>query len=329
MTLPFKRKYLSISILAVIIPVSLLTAFKITGIIPEPPTIVETIEMETVTLGFDRPFKDVKAPAIANGYVDENVLINVSMPSVEYCDQFSGDPSNGRDILFTSVWINATAFQGFVHSVEFSCEVDEISWICWIYDFHRDKFYNATLVEKKETINWIRLNFRVSSSPAAIYIPLDWIFFEGDGSVEHQLSLSVRTIYYNGTAYREVVIPLRIEVTRDIGNTFEEARVLEPSNILGSLDVGDRIDMYALTLQKGQTISITLIPPKDSDFNIYLYNQNREELANSTQRGNQVETITYTINETGTYYMKVEFVDWPGHKCEGIYQLKIEVLKVK
>lgn len=319
-----RKKWTIIALLSAIIPIGLLVGFELNQNESEF-AILGTSEVEAVTLGFDRPFKDVKAPAIANGYVDENVLINVSMSSIEYCEQ--GAVGN-RDCVETSLWINATAFQGFVHSVEFSCNVDEISWIMdGVYYYL--KMYNATVAEHNATINWMHYEFKISNSPAAIYMPLNWIYLEGDGNVDHQLSLSVRTIYYNGTAYREVVIPIRIEITRDVGNTFEEARVLEPSNILGSLDSCDRIDMYAMTLQKGQTISITLIPPKDSDFNIHLYNQNHEELANSTQKGNQTETITYTTNETGTRYIKVEFVDWPGHNCEGIYQLGIEVSEVK
>lgn len=320
-----RQKWLTISLLAVVIPIGLLATLRLTEVLREPQTIAETIEMETVTLEFDRPFKGVKAPAIANGYVDGNVLINVSMPSIQYSEQ--GAVGN-RDCVETNLWINATALQGFVHSVEFSCNVDDLSWIWWIYDPHRDRFYNATLIEQNETANWIQLSFKASNSPAAIPLLLDWIFFEGDGSADHQLSLSVSIVQYNGTAYRKVIIPLRIKITRDVGNTFEDAKLIVPSERIGSLDSVDRIDVYALHLQEGETINATLIPHKDSDFNLYLYNQNREELDRSSQRGNQTETITYPINETGTYYIKLELLDWPGHWGEGIYQLKIRILEV-
>jgi hypothetical protein len=327
MASPSSRKLLSLAALAIIIPISLLTTFKLTGIIPEPPTITETTETETVTLEFDRPFKGVKAPGLKNGYCDESVLVNVSTPPfIDYYDQLASPPSNGRNILLTSVWINASAFHGFVYSVEFSCNVDNVSWVTDGSEYYIN-VYNATVAEHDATVNRLYYKFRVSTSPTAIRIPLNWIYLDGDGSVDHQLSLSVCTVYYNGTAYREVIVPLIIRVVRDVGDTFEDAKLIESGETFGSLDTVDRADIYAINLEKNQTIFISLTMLEDTDFNLYLHNQNLQELAASAQLGNQMETITYTTNETGIYYVKIEFILWLGHKSDGTYQLKIEILE--
>jgi len=323
MALPSNRKWLSLAVLAIIIPISVLTTFKLTGIIPEPPTIAETIEMKTVTLEFDRPFKDVKAPPIVNSYVDENVLINVSTLSIEYGEQSA---FNNRDCVETSLWINTTAFHGFIYSAEFSCDVDNVSWVTDGYHYYIN-MYNATVAEHDATANRIYYKFRVSNSPVAVRIPLNWIYLDGDGSVDHQLSLSVCTVHYNGTAYREVIIPLMIRVIRDVGGTFEDAKMLELGETFGSLDTGDRSDIYAINLEKNQSVLMSLTLLWDSDFNLYLYDQNLQELAASAQLGNQTETITYAIDATGIYYVRIEFILWLGHKCDGMYQLKIEILE--
>jgi len=290
----------------------------------EPQTIAETIEMETVTLEFDRPVMHVKAPAIANGYVDENILVGVYTHSlVEYYPKRTEPPYYGRDTLDTAFWINASAFRGFVHSVEFSCSVDDESCITWHSKYFET--YNATVVEHNSTVNQLLFRLKALKPSLTVMIPLTWIFFDGDGSVEHQLRLNVHTVYYNGTAYREVVIPLRIKIARDVGNTFEDAKLIGPSESIGSLDSVDRIDVYALHLQEGETINVTLIPPKEANFNLYLYNQNHEELAKSDQAGNQTETITYIATQTEIYYITIEYQDWPAYTSRGIYQLKIEI----
>jgi hypothetical protein len=323
MTLSSSRRWLSLAVLAIIIPISVLTTFKLTGIIPEPQTIMETTEMETVALEFDRPLKDVKAPPMVNSYVDENVLINVSTLSVEYGEQSA---LNNRDCVETSLWINATAFHGFIYSFEFSCNVDNVSLVTDGYYYYIN-MYNATVAKHNAAANRIYYKFRVSNSPAAIRIPLNWIYLEGDGSVDHQLSLSVSTVHYNGTAYHEVIIPLRIKVTRDVGNTFEEAKLIELGETFGSLDMGDRADIYAINLEKNQTVLMSLTMLEDTDFNLYLYDQNLKELAASTRSEKEMETITYTTNATGIYYVKIEFVLWLDHKCDGMYQLEIEILE--
>jgi hypothetical protein len=53
MTFPSNRKWLSLTVLAIITPIGLLATFKLTGIIPEPPTTTEPIEKEAVTLNFN------------------------------------------------------------------------------------------------------------------------------------------------------------------------------------------------------------------------------------------------------------------------------------
>jgi hypothetical protein len=325
MTLPSKHKWISLTILAILIPTGLLAAFKLTGIIPEPPTIAQTIEKEVVTLKFDRPSKDVRSSPIANSYVDENVLINVSTSSIEYGEQSA---FNNRDCVEANLWINATAFHGFVYSFEFSCNVDNASSITDGYYYYIN-MYNTTVAEHNAAANRIYYKFRVSNSPAAIRIPLNWIYLEGDGSVDHQLSLNVSTVHYNGTAYHKVIIPLRINVTRDVGNTFEGAKMIGSGETLGSLDLGDRVDVYALHLSEGETINLTLIPAKEANFNLYLYNQNRVEIAKSCQEGNQTEAVTYKANQTGIYYIKLENLIWDEHWSTGIYQLKIEVFEAE
>jgi len=49
------------------------------------------------------------------------------------------------------------------------------------------------------------------------------------------------------------------------------------------------------------------------------------EVANSTLAGNTPESITYSAETAGTYYIKVRYIDWEGHKNNGIYTLKIEM----
>jgi hypothetical protein len=310
---------MTLTLVAIIIPVSLLTTFKITGIIKEPLKITHTIELDTVTLTFDRPSDYVTAPAITNGYVDENILVNASVPWVRSLEQGA---ENNRDMVEIRLWLNTTAFQGFLNSVEFSCYADNVSWVTNGYYYYL-KLYNATVSSHNATVNSVHYTFTVSN-PAAVYIPLVWTYLDNDGSVDHQLSFDIQAIYYNGTAYCEVVIPLRIEITRDVGNTFEEAKMMTFGDIIGSIGPADSVDIYSINLEDNQTVFIGLTPPKDANFDVYLYNQHGEEVARSTNKLDQMEEIVYTVTTEGIYYIKIEHVDWPEHHGNGIYQLETE-----
>jgi len=314
-----RRKYVGMVLLAVAIPAAFIIGFLTFQ--QSSIVVAETIKVSPAVLEFDRPSKDIDAPGVANSYRDEGVLVNVSTASVKYSEQgFIGN----KDYVEVWLWINTSAFQGFVYSVEFECSVDNSSTIL-DGKYYYVQMWNVSVLEHNSTVNQLYYKFEVDSSTAAILVPLNWIFPESSSNAtDHQLVINTATIHCNGTAYRKIVIPLKLRITKDIGNTFKTAKHIQPGKHLGSLDTADRADIYAINLENNEVVFINLTILADANFDLRLYDQNYKEVANSTQLENQKETITYAPNTSGIYYIKIEFTLWPGHKCDGIYQLDIK-----
>jgi hypothetical protein len=91
-------------------------------------------------------------------------------------------------------------------------------------------------------------------------------------------------------------------------NTFATARFLalnQPRRaaFLGPLDV---VDVYAINVPSVRSVNIRLSQiPKNSDYDLHLYTDNKLWLASSTQPGNNDETISQTLG-AGRYFIVVE-----------------------
>ena len=79
MRMPFSSKWASLALLSIIVPVSLLATFRLTGVLPEPPK-PETITVETVSWNMSRPsdFTTVDE-RVENVYADDVALVRLGI----------------------------------------------------------------------------------------------------------------------------------------------------------------------------------------------------------------------------------------------------------
>ncbi len=82
-----------------------------------------------------------------------------------------------------------------------------------------------------------------------------------------------------------------------------------PATVNGNMTSGDN-DYFAVTVEPGRTLSATLTPPANADYDLYLYRAatgNAE--ANSTKGTGAVDSasITNTGNAAATYYVRVRY----------------------
>jgi hypothetical protein len=99
------------------------------------------------------------------------------------------------------------------------------------------------------------------------------------------------------------------------GNNFDTARKITANGTvndwlgLGNKDsyyMGDKDDYYKLELQSGTTMTLNLTG-LSSNVNLYLYDNNKKQLATSTKAGDASESITKYL-EAGTYYVKATII---------------------
>jgi len=291
---------------------------------------VAIADMENVgpaRLVFDRPMDDISSFDVWNSLINEEILVNVS--SVGDYDELRGEfgyimGELGRDGMTLRIWVNCSAWKGFIHSVRVDCVVDRASFLFWRKYDSLERSVRATLMNYNLTERRLEAEWNILENETAIHIAFYAIFLDDPDKREnfpdHFVKFSATITYHNGTAYRKAIVPLIIKVTDEVGDSFEEAWLIEAGERLGALSGADPHDFYTINLKKGQKVTITLIPPQNADFNLHLYNSQYKEIANSTKGLNQPETISYTVEETGIYYIKVDWLAW-----NGIYKLKIQV----
>ncbi|CAM3981265.1 S8 family serine peptidase [Mesobacillus zeae] len=94
----------------------------------------------------------------------------------------------------------------------------------------------------------------------------------------------------------------------------------------GSLDIlADKNDVFAFSLQEGETIQLALRGKSGTDFDLYVYGEDNSDISNangmlahSENIGTSTESITFTAPESGFY-----FVNASAFKGSGDYQLSV------
>lgn len=110
---------------------------------------------------------------------------------------------------------------------------------------------------------------------------------------------------------------------RDAGSEIGNSLPIYPGEMIdnwpgrgrtGKLSSDDDEDWYFFSVCNGQVISITLVPPKDNNYDIGLWDKNENERSNSTNPGSTTESITYSADYTGLWYMRVHFITGTGEE---------------
>ncbi|MDH5447801.1 MAG: PPC domain-containing protein, partial [Candidatus Bathyarchaeota archaeon] len=163
------------------------------------------------------------------------------------------------------------------------------------------------------------------NQPRSIYFKasLTWKLKTANNE-SHQITVSSEITYYNGTAYRKVVLPIVLHVVADAGDCFETARTISFGNHTAFIEfIDDPEDWYMIWFEEGQSVSAMLImqEPRGLYLDLYLYNPDGTLVANSSSREpNGIEQITHTISQSGNWYIRV----LNPSAAETLYTLSIE-----
>lgn len=104
------------------------------------------------------------------------------------------------------------------------------------------------------------------------------------------------------------------------GDSFDTATRITAGRYNNTLLSGDYF--YKIDLRTGQTLTLRLDISDGSSYNLFLYDPNQNLLNSSSQPGSLSETIRWTAETTGTYFVKVSGLRFSG---TGIYYLTVLV----
>ena len=126
------------------------------------------------------------------------------------------------------------------------------------------------------------------------------------------------------TAYDDVFTVNVVAISADEyepNNSFATACELEERNgsLYANIHSSSDKDYYKISLNKGETIDITL-SNLERDYELFLYNPSKSEVKHSTKSGLVNENITYTATKTGYHYICV--YGFNGAFCSEDYRLR-------
>lgn len=311
------RGFAAMALLSIILPMGLLVSFRFTGILKEPPT-TQTIPVEATIWSISRPIGvDIITidKWMKNSYANSAVSIELSVQFVGYYENQLDFPSGGDDdVAYLRIIATANVSDGFIYSM--AVRFPEVDGNAVLYiDMNKD-FRNLVNLQEgsigcssryKGGAYFMAYSLNRSKN-ASLSILSYWVFLDQD-SVNHAMTATLETTYFNGTTYLRVGLPIQLSVLLDAGDSFESAKIIRiytQSN--ESLGAGNDFEDYYCVLVdvvEPRKFEVCMTPSSNVDFDLYIYNQNRELVGNSTSRGQGVIERLIVTFDSGKWYIRV------------------------
>jgi hypothetical protein len=316
----------------VIVPIGLLTTFRIGGILRGPLTISENKTLDAVSWSMERPAGSIKIGNLLRHVCSGDVSVNSTVFIDDYHDHFSD--YGGSDFMNMQVNVTASVGGGFINLINITFWEDyESSQVNFFEDNAWPKYYanaeNLSIIRHDDFRAGPGLKAFVElsgvNSPKSVSFGCfaDWVL-RSPQNYTHQMEIRFELVYFNGTAYKSIVQPFQLQIGPDDNNSFEKAEeiVVEETHSRFYIGPNDVDDYYRVYLNEGSIVSVKLfkwLSGSIANCDLELYNPNRKLAAYSTH--NYTHTITYQINYSGYWFIRVNWL--VGF---GFYTLALEAI---
>lgn len=210
-----KRKWVSLTLLSIVVPMSLLATFRLTGILQEPMTISETIMLDAVQWEFERPdhyvYLDDKLEAL---YINDELSATLRVVMGTYTD--NAVAYSGADVVTMGIEINSATInpKGFIERVHVVLRKDyktSIDWINTNLDFKNLSLVNLAEGYERSTRAYIGLAGVNHTRSVYLWATGTWILLTSKDQT-HQMEVVYELTYYNGTAYKKIIQPFQLKI---------------------------------------------------------------------------------------------------------------------
>ncbi len=319
-------------VLSVLVPVSLLVTFRLTGVLagPQKPQKPESITAEAVEWSQERPADTVRInDSVVNDYTGGGVSVELRASLDQYLVGFG---YGGRSYIDIALSGNASVLNGSVETARVvlsdrdkSTQVNAPNSDLWtmrnltISDLASEGTDDYKLVNDTKAY----LTFATVNRPSDVFFKLfvDWIL-SSPSNQSDSLDAALELTYRSGEAYETLVLPLRLNLVAYNNNSFETAMEIHDGNYtrlyIGGADVSDYYKVYRVAGQRIKVSADSSAWRPSALFTMYLYDPQRNPMASATSIPRWVQSIEFTTNSTGYWYIEVrhDYVD-------GLYSLGV------
>jgi len=326
---PSWRELKPLLLLSVIVPIGFLVTFRLSGIVGEPAVITEVLQLKNVKWKCERPYlwSRVPNPTANVTFSNDEVAFNWDLGLSSYDPEWFGSE---KTIFIGIADLSFSVQHGFVHTVQVNYREDYpmSSVTIWRNCLDLNETYFARydlkidkIVDSQENWQLLENNTKASINMVGLGKP-DRVFVK-NGSVlyrlrspynyTHQLEISSRIIYFNGTIYKELVQDIQFIFGPDHNNSFDEAEEIDFGTHEAYLDEsgGDPVDYYKIWLEQWQTVKVALAYTGGYDqynpelgIETRVYDPNRKLVAILPYPQHEVREMIIHADSTGWWYIR-------------------------
>jgi hypothetical protein len=318
-------------VLALIIPVGLFTTFRLTGVLPEPTTVSESVVLNTVQWQSIRPDGDI--------HIDKNVTasfngeINLSHTILIFA-YYRLDEDYGSDSVYLSMNESAALEKGFVNNVNVTfqedygnSEIDLRDVPIWygsssgmqpLWDGNLTVSSYAHELGGSGTKAFLDLSGLGQPKSVSFGTFVHWVLGSPQNQT-HLLNVTMETTYYNGTGFERIVQPFQLKIAPGESNSVQTATEID-AGTYADLYLGvNGTEWYKTYLNQGEIVKLWINGTSDPVpwFNIFVYDAYGRLLAQGSPSSSQA--IELTANATGYLYIKLQSL---GHY--GFYSMTVQ-----
>lgn len=280
-----KRGVSVLFMLSIIAPVGAFATLKLTGILRGPITVSEVIDGGALAWAKEEPSMVAEkiGESITHMYSDSEIDI-VHVITVDSC--FPAFLSS--DYHSTGLWVNVTArvARGCVAGArhQFSCA--NVSTVDVAEEQIDNRWAIADWVSSFSNLSVVQYDSRVLNPPpddvrfyvdtagignpaqAGFSVGVAWVEL-AEVTTDRSLEGLCEVTYFNGSIYKKVVFSTVLTWLCDqAGNSLQEAWAIEAGDYEGWVEAhsGDMDDYYEVQLEKGEQITVSLVPASEFAF---------------------------------------------------------------
>lgn len=208
--------------LSIVAPVGILTSLRLAGVLRQPITVSQTVTLETITWEFQRPYPNQYTLIIdkLDSKCDvDGLSVVLSLAVSDYTNGSMYWEPPGDWIRFRIV-INASTVDpnGFVTGVNITFRNDSRPSHVILLRTHLESanLSLSNIREEREPQAYTKAYVELSNPNHRnrIYFSEvgEWFLLDTSSDLTHQMEVACGIIYFNGTAYKEIVQPFQLNV---------------------------------------------------------------------------------------------------------------------
>lgn len=317
------RSFKALALLSITVPIGLLVAFRLAGVLRGPMAIAETITLGVNRKELERPYGPIDIGERLQSYYGVDISVNQSVYVDDYHHQ--AFRYGGSSYVSLLINVNASTAMGYVRDVNLLLHEDhEDSKLNFIDEDLMIQLENLSVTDLKDWAKEVSLNLTGVNRPHSGYyrVPVDWVLL-GPDNQSHQLDITSEVVYFNGTVYKKIIQPFQLTLAPDNNNSFDTAQEIRegyyPKFLLGP-EPDDTWDYYKINATQGQRVIVDFngsLSVQSPFFVLHLYDPSGNLVA-ASERENNVQILDFVADSNGFWIIGVRI-----HGSFGFYSIGV------